>query len=69
LGNFTANVVAKMLADQGSWSVAGTKARNPRALGELPRDCISFALHDVERNFNDQFFFAGCGFHGASKAI
>ena len=69
LGNFTANVFAKMPPDQRSWSVAGTKARNPRTLGELPRHGIYFALHDVYRNFNNQFFFAGYGFHGASKAI
>ena len=68
LGNFTANVVLKMPADKRSRGVTGTKARNPRALGELPRNRIDFALHDVYRNFNNQFFFTGCGFHGASKA-
>jgi len=36
LGNFTANVVLKMTTYQSSWGVTGTKARNPRALGELP---------------------------------
>jgi hypothetical protein len=67
LGNFTANVGLKMTPDQRSGGMPGTKARNARALGELPRNGIYFALHDIYRNFNDQFFFAGCDFHEASK--
>ena len=69
LGYFTANVALKMPADQRNWSVTGTKARNARALGELPGNRCNFALHGVCGYFNDQFFFTGCGFHSASKAV
>jgi len=58
-----------MLPDERSGGAAGAKARNPCPFGKLPRNGNGFALHNVYGNFNDQFFFAGYGFHGASKAI